>query len=152
MRKKKKNNKVHYISENDKMVGLGKFVKGEKTPVFVDFAIGYVVHTSYDIDYPLFVDKLSYKNTILPYKVFEDYREAKEALKNGELFYDEVYCYSVHDIKPLFPELLNIYSKKEVIDFLIDYNKEKETCLNWTFMDEQEKEDLRKEQNRKYIK
>ena len=150
--KKKEENKIRYISNDDKMVGLGKFVEGESIPVFVDFAIGFVMKTSFDIDYPIFVDKISSKTTIIPYKVYENIEDAKKALKDGTLKYDEVYCYAVHDIKSLYPEVLEFHTKKEVQDYLINYNKEKETCLNWTFMDDEEKEELRQKQNRKYIK
>ncbi len=150
--KKKKNSKVKFISNDDKMVGLGKFIEGESVPVFVDFAMGFVLETSFDIDYPIFVDKISNRTTIIPYKVFESLKDAKKALNDGVLKYNEVYCYSVHDVKTLFPDVLDFYTKKEVQDYLTEYNKDKETCLNWTFMDEDEKENLRKKQNRKYIK
>jgi len=139
----KRKDKNSYIKNTDKMAGLGKFVEQYSVPVFADYAMGTL-----DEENGIFYDKLDGKKE---YKVFTSLESAQKAFKDGILKLDERYCYSTYDAKTLFPKILEFHTQKEVEDYLCLYNEKGNNCLNWTFMDAEEREKLRKKQNRTKI-
>lgn len=144
-----KGRKKGIILETDKVGSLAKFVNdfdnpNKAIPGFYANAVGSISDTT-------FIDKLAIPSKT--YKLYDSLKAAREALKSGELKVNEPYCYSCYEYKNIFPELGMKTSKEEAILYIKELCDANSYLLNWTFLDDEEKEKLNKkilEANRKY--
>ena len=144
-----KGRKKGIILETDKVGSLAKFVNdfddpNKAIPVFYANAVGSITDTT-------FTDKLAIPSK--NYKLFLSQKQAREALKKGELKVNEPFCSSCYEYKNIFPELGIKTSKEEAILYLKEISESNSYNLSWTFLDDEEKEKLNKkilEANRKY--
>lgn len=138
---KKKNKGI--INGDDKMAGLAMFIDDFR-PVFYKNAVG-------SIDGSNFFDKLCNKS----YKLYPTIESAKKALEEGTLRINEVYCWSLYDYHNAFPKLSELQTAEEVKQFLKDYNNREEVCIHWTFLDDDEVQELNEKaaklKNRYYL-
>lgn len=81
---------------------------------------------------------------IYKYDIYESFHEIKYAYENKKLQVGERFCHSVYDYYKLFPLLRTMETADEVREYLRVYNIVNNTTLYWSFLDEEEKEELNK--------
>lgn len=76
------------------------------------------------------------------YNVYEGLSAIRKAYEEGLILNNEKFCYSVYDADEIFPELNSISTDEEKRMFLKDYNRQNRTLIYWSFLDEDEIQEL----------
>ena len=100
---------------------------------------GSLVGEVFVVDERLYVkDVLS--NEGKTYEILKD-DQIVERQRMGELLPLDVFCYSIYDIDE-FKDILDMETKDEIINYLINYNYKNQTNIYWTFLDDKQRKEL----------
>lgn len=100
---------------------------------------GSLVGEVFAVDERLYVkDVLS--NEGKTYEILKD-DQIVERQRMGELLPLDVFCYSIYDIDE-FKDILDMETKDEIINYLINYNYKNQTNIYWTFLDDKQRKEL----------
>lgn len=84
------------------------------------------------------------------YKVFIGKIGVKKALDEGKLTNNEAFCFDAEDVDEVFPNLKDMSTNEDKIEFLKDYQRKHKKTLYWSFLDKDEIKEIdeRIEKNR----
>lgn len=100
---------------------------------------GSLVGEVFVVDERLYVkDVLS--NEGKTYEILKD-DQIVERQRMGELLPLDVFCYSIYDIDE-FKDILDMETKDEIINYLVNYNIKNKTNIYWTFLDADQRKEL----------
>lgn len=135
--KKKKLEKTAYLPDNAVVCGIarleleGKYLKIVKDSDAICMPVVNQV-----------IDLLKINNCF--YDIYKSYEEIKKAYETEKLHSGERFCYSKYDCNEIFPDLKYKQTKEDIMEYLKEYNRANNTTLYWSFLDEEEKEELNK--------
>lgn len=84
------------------------------------------------------------------YKVFIGKIGVKKALDEGKLTNNEAFCFDAEDVDEVFPNLKDMSTNEDKIEFIKDYQRKHKKTLYWSFLDKDEIKEIdeRIEKNR----
>lgn len=134
--KKKRLEKRAFLPPNTVACGIAKIVQNERGFEIVKDSEAICI----PMDGNVVGDILT--TNFYVYCIYENLEEIKLAFENGELHPNEKFCHSRYDCNGIFPDLKFKQTKKEVEEYLKEYNRVNNTILYWSFLDEEEKKEL----------
>lgn len=144
MFKKKKKEKVPYLNDDAVICSLAVVKKtGDKSfeSVHYGVSVGEVKEINEDGNIIKFIEDSLVDDKA--YVILSEL-EVEKSIRNGDLFVDEPYCYSMYHKNHNFDlnKIFKLETKEEIINYLIEYNKKNNTTLYWTFLDDEQRKEV----------